>query len=78
MQHQPVFKLHPVRLPVEPPLVSDRDFLWVELHRKYTAQNMLESKSSQVLCVRLIYAEQMFPWKPLDIQRSNGTEIDYS
>ena len=45
MQHQPVFKLHPVRLPVEPPLVSDRDFLWVELHRKYTAQNMLESKS---------------------------------
>ena len=22
MQHQPVFKLHPVRLPVEPPLAS--------------------------------------------------------
>ena len=22
MQHQPVFKLHPLRLPVEPPLVS--------------------------------------------------------
>jgi len=23
MQHQPVFKLHPVRLPVEPPLCND-------------------------------------------------------
>ena len=23
MQHQPIFKLHPVRLPVEPPLVPN-------------------------------------------------------
>ena len=31
MQHQPVFKLHPVQHPVEPPLVTKRDDRYLQL-----------------------------------------------
>jgi len=43
MQHQPVFKLHPVWLPVEPPLVSEK----VVIKQRHKQHKKL-SKSSTV------------------------------
>ena len=48
----------------------------MEIHKNYTAQNMLESRSYVVLCMSVIYAEQSFRENPQNTQCLSGTEID--
>ena len=55
--------------------ITGKIFLWVELHENYTAQNMLEYRSSMGT-LRIIFAEHSFWGNPQNMQRLNRTEID--
>ena len=64
MQHQPVFKLHPVRLPVEPPLARLRIIVHVYLwHIRFAHVH------SQIVAVASIRGRRLFCSAPQIVRR---------